>query len=124
MAKSCKRRTKRRSQRGGGLAGNPASAWGWGLGTVGNGWTQFMDSLTLQPNQNSIANQSNNIVPVEKGNTQNMSPKFVGGKRKLKRRGGKRGGNALSQAIVPGSLILMNNALKNFSRNRSRKRRH
>ena len=37
-----KSRTMRRAQRGGDLAGNPASSWGWGLGTVGNGWTQFI----------------------------------------------------------------------------------
>ena len=60
-------RTRRnaKAQRGGDLSGNPASAWGWGLGTVGNGWTQFMNSLTLQPGQNLGTIQSNNIVPVK-----------------------------------------------------------
>lgn len=103
-----KSRTMRRSQRGGDLAGNPPSAWGWGLGTLGNGWTQFMNSMTLQPGQNANTSQSNNIVPV----------KQAGGKR----RRGKRGGNigsVLSQAAVPGALILMNNAL-----GKRRSRRH
>ena len=53
-----------RSQRGGDLAGNPASSWGWVNGTLGNGWTQFMNSLTLQPGQNISTMHSNNIVPV------------------------------------------------------------
>ena len=96
-----KSKTMRRSQRGGELAGNPASAWGWGMGTLGNGWTQFMNSLTVQPGQNS---QSNNIVPV--GTSQN------GGKGRRSR--AKHGGNigsVLSQAAVPAALILMNNAV-------------
>ena len=55
MAKSCKRKCKRHNktmrhrkrnmQRGGELAGNPPSAWGYGLGTMGDGWTQFMNYL-------------------------------------------------------------------------------
>jgi len=155
MVKSCKRKSKRHNkskrhrQRGGELAGNPPSAWGWGLGTMGDGWTQFMDSLTLQSNQNGNMNQSNNIVPVGNASIQSK----VGGK-KRKHRGGNhpmpnsgsmpmsvpvevsmsalpvskpmsggkkrrtRGGNVLAQAIVPGSLILMNNALGKFSRKR------
>lgn len=102
-----KSRTMRRSQRGGDLAGNPPSAWGWGLGTLGNGWTQFMNSMTLQPGQNANTSQSNNIVPVKQS----------GGRRR-----GKRGGNigsVLSQAAVPGALIIMNNAL-----GKRRSRRH
>ena len=160
MVKSCKRKSKRHNkskrhrQRGGELAGNPPSAWGWGLGTMGDGWTQFMDSLTLQSNQNGNMNQSNNIVPVGNASIQSK----VGGKKRKHRGGnhapmsgsmpmpnsgsmsvpvnvsmsalpasnpmsggkkrGKRGGNVLAQAIVPGTLILMNNALGKFSRKR------
>jgi len=160
MVKSCKRKSKRHNkskrhrQRGGELAGNPPSAWGWGLGTMGDGWTQFMDSLTLQSNQNGNMNQSNNIVPVGNASIQSK----VGGKKRKHRGGnhapmsgsmpmpnsgsmsvpvnvsmsalpasnpmsggkkrGKRGGNVLAQAIVPGALILMNNALGKFSRKR------
>jgi hypothetical protein len=69
-----KTKTRRRSQRGGDLAGNPPSAWGYTLGTLGDGWTQFMNSLTLQPGQNLGATQSNNIVPVGGVNAQNSQP--------------------------------------------------
>ncbi len=110
-------KTMRRAQRGGDLAGNPASAWGWTMGTVGNGWTQFMNSLTLQPGQSASAMNSNNIVPVN-NSTQR------GGKRKRQRgkhSGSKHGGNigsVLSQAAVPGALILMNNAFGKGRRTR------
>lgn len=172
MAKSCKRKCKRhnktkrhmkhRMQHGGELAGNPPSAWGYGLGTMGNGFTQFMNALSLQPNQNGNINQSNNIVPVGTvQNNQNM-PTKIGGRRKKYRggnalmsnnqnqipsgsmpvsmpvvpvsmpvsmptsmppkTGGKkrrtRGGNVIAQAIVPASLILMNNAFGKNSRKR------
>ena len=130
--KLVKSRTMRRGQHGGELAGNPPSAWGWGTGTLGNGWTQFMNSLTLQPGQNIGAVQSNNIVPVGNLNAQtsqgnigiNMGGDIpqAGGKRR-RRRGsrGKSGGNVgaiLSQAAVPGALILMNNSLGKRSRRR------
>jgi hypothetical protein len=131
MAKSCKRNCKRhnktkrhmkhRMHRGGELAGNPPSAWGYGLGTMGNGFTQFMNALSLQPNQNGNMNQSNNIVPVGTvQNYQNMPTKIAGGRKKY--RGGKkrrtRGGNVIAQAIVPASLVLMNNAFGKNSRKR------
>ena len=129
-----KSRTMRRGQHGGNLAGNPPSAWGWGLGTLGNGWTQFMNSLSLQPGQNLGAIQSNASVPVGGLNAQtyqgNIGPNMTGnipsnsvggGRRRRGRRGSKRGGNmgvVLSQAAVPGALILMNNALGKRSKHR------
>lgn len=126
-----KSRTMRRSQRGGNLSGNPPSAWGWGLGTLGNGWTQFMNSLTLQPGQNLGAVQSNASVPVGNLNAQNaqgnIGPNMTGdvpqkgGRKRRGRRGSKRGGNlgaVISQAAVPGALIIMNNALGKRSRRR------
>ena len=168
MVKSCKRRCKkhqktmRNRQRGGELGSNPPSSWGWTLGTLGDGWTQFKNSLTLQPGNNNNINQSNNIVPIGKSGFHNMNSK-MGGRRK-KYRGGEhsampsampssmpssmpvsismpvsmpmpmgktggrarsgkscrksRGGNVLAQAIVPASLILMNNALGKYSRSR------
>jgi hypothetical protein len=199
MAKSCKRKCKRhhktmrnrkrRMQRGGELAGNPPSAWGYGLGTMGDGWTQFMNALTLQSNQNGNINQSNDIVPVGTiQNYQNMPTKIAGGRKKYRggnqhtgsmpgpipgpmpgsmpssmpgsmpgsmpssmpgsmpssmpgsmpgsvsmpvsmpvamppKTGGKkrrtRGGNVVAQAIVPASLILMNNAFGKNSRKRN-----
>lgn len=133
--KVMKSRTKRRGQHGGALAGNPPSAWGWGMGTLGNGWTQFMNSLTLQPGQNLGAIQSNDIVPVGDVNAQtsqgNIGPNMTGdipvqsgGKRRrhCKSRA-KRGGNLLAvaeQAVVPVALIAMNNSLGKRSRHRRR----
>ncbi len=115
----------RRMQRGGELAGNPPSSWGWGLGTLGNGWTQFMNTLSVQPGQNLGASQSNAIVPVGNPNAQtsqgNIGPNMNGGSRHRRRRGSKRGGNigaVLSQAAVPGALILMNNTMGKRSRRR------
>ena len=121
-----KSRTMRRSQKGGDLAGNPPSSWGWGMGTLGNGWTQFMNSLTLQPGEN-IATQSGNIsVPVGKLNAMNQQgmigtnlkgdiPKQSGGKkkshRKANKKSSKRGGNLLAvaeQAAAPFALLAMN----------------
>jgi hypothetical protein len=135
MAKhrSHKRRSHSKSRtmrlKGGALAGNPSSAWGWGLGTVGNGWTQFMNSLTLQPGQNLGAVQSNNLVPVGNLNAQtaqgNIGPGMggdvpqSGGKRRRHRRSYKRGGNVLAQAAVPVALIAMSNSM---GRSRSRRR--
>jgi len=100
-------KTMRRAQRGGDLAGNPASSWGWVNGTVGNGWTQFMNSLTLQPGQNLGTVQSNDIVPVNNINAQDSQPSIgtnlqsgipnsVGGRRRRRKSRGKRskkGGN-------------------------------
>lgn len=119
-----KARTMRR-QRGGGLAGNPASAWGWGLGTVGGGWQQFMNSLTLQPGDNLGTIQSNATVPVGNLNAQDSQGMIgtnlrgdipqTGGKRrrnhkrssKRSRRGGSIGA-ALNQAAVPLTLLAAN----------------
>jgi len=106
-----RRRNKTRSQRGGDLGGNPPSAWGFTMGTLGNGWTQFMNSLSVQPGG---ANHGNQLVPVN--GTQS------GGKRRRKR--GKRGGNMLAvaeQAAVPLSLFAMNNV---FGSRRNRGHKH
>ena len=130
-----KSRTMRRMQRGGELSGNPPSAWGWGLGTLGNGWTQFMNTMSLQPGSNLGAVQSNASVPVNNLNAQsaqgNIGPNMGGdipqqGGRKRRGRGrgrcaSKRGGDigaVLSQAAVPGALIIMNNALGKRSKRR------
>jgi hypothetical protein len=138
MAKhSHKRRSKSRSQKGGDLGGNPASAWGWGLGTVGGGWTQFMNSLTLQPGQNLAASQSNNIVPVGNPNAQTSQPGIGpnltgavpqgGGKRRRHRRSVKRGGDigaVISQAAVPGVLLVAQNMYGRRTRKHRASRRH
>lgn len=133
---SSKSKTMRRSQRGGDLAGNPPSSWGWVNGTVGNGWTQFMNSLTLQPGQNLGTSQSNNIVPVGNINAQdaqpgvgtnlkNGIPSTSGGGIRKRRKGrsrSKKGGNLLAvanQAIVPGFLLA---AQQSFGRSRKHKK--
>ena len=123
-----------RRQRGGDLAGNPPSGWGWVNGTVGNGWTQFMNSLTLQPGQNLGTVQSNNIVPVNNINAQDAQPgvgsnlqagipNSVGGKRRRRNKSkAKRGGSwaaILNQATVPGILLA---AQQTFGKTRNNKR--
>ena len=117
-----RRHNETRRQRGGDLGGNPASAWGYTMGTLGNGWTQFMNSLSIQPGG---VNHGNQLVPVNGGT--NMAQ--GGGKRK-KGKKGKRGGNMLAiaeQAAVPLALFAMNNALgsrrRRSSNNKSRRRR-
>ena len=132
---SSKSKTMRRAQRGGDLAGYPASSWGWGMGTLGNGWTQFMNSLTLQPGQNLGTVQSNNIVPVNNINAQDAQPGVganlqggipsVGGSKRRRKSRGKRtkkGGNLLAvanQAIVPGFLLA---AQQTFGKSRKHKK--
>ena len=109
---------KTRSQRGGNIGAYPDSAWGFTMGTLGNGWTQFMNSLTVQPGG---VNQSNNIVPIN-GAT-NMAQK--GGKRRRRGKKGKCGGNLLAvaeQAVVPFALVAMNQSLG--SRRHGNKSRH
>jgi hypothetical protein len=126
---SSRSRTQRRGQQGGGLAGYPASSWGWVNGTLGNGWTQFMNALTLQPGQNAGTSQSNDIVPASNVNAQDQQgiigtnlkgdmPVQNGGKRRntksrskarsRSRSQSKRGGSwmgVVNQAIVPGVLL-------------------
>lgn len=128
-----KRGTRRHRQHGGDLAGNPPSAWGWGLGTLGDGMIQFRNALMLQPGENLGAVQSNAIVPVGNLNAQtnqgNIGPDMkgnipgqAGGKKRKSR--AKHGGNLLAiaeQAAVPVALIAMNNTL-GTRRRRSRRR--
>jgi ATP-dependent Lon protease len=69
-------RKRARTQHGGDLAGNPASSWGWGLGTVGNGWTQFVNAMTLQPGQNLATAQGTQLVPVNNINANREPLRF------------------------------------------------
>ena len=119
-----------RAHRGGDLAGNPPSSWGWGLGTAGNGWTQFMNSLTLQPGQNIAAAKSNDLVPVGNPNANEplQSVKMNGGKKHRSRRTrsrSRRGGNwgaVLNQAAAPLVLLGANQVFgKRTRRHRGRK---
>ena len=78
---SSKQRTQRRSQRGGSWGPYPDSAWGFQLNNLGNGWTQFMNSLSVQPGQNLGTSQSNDIVPVKNINAQDTTKMITGGKK-------------------------------------------
>ena len=106
-----KSKTARRGQNGGNLAGYPPSSWGWVNGTLGNGWNQFMNSLTVQPGQNAGTSQSNNVVPNNNINAQDAQPMLnsnLGGGGLKKRRRGKKGGSwmaVVNQAVVPGTLL-------------------
>ena len=73
---------------------------GWGLNALGNGWTQFINSVTPQ------TNVPPNVQPMKAGNRRRKSVK--------------RGGNAITQAIMPFSLLAMNNILGS----RKRRRKH
>ena len=112
-----------RKQRGGDLAGNPPSAWGWGMGTLGNGWTQFMNSLTVQPGANAATAASNDIVPVKNINANNPpSQQMKGGRRRRGRHTRtRRAGNfgaVISQAAAP---LLLLGAQQTYGKRRSRK---
>jgi hypothetical protein len=84
-------RMSRRSQQGGSQGAYPDSAWGFQMNNLGNGWTQFMNSLSVQPGQNMGTSQSNSIVPVRNINAEDpksmmMSSKGMsGGKKRGKR---------------------------------------
>lgn len=83
---SSKQRTQRRSQRGGSWGPYPDSAWGFQLNNLGNGWTQFMNSLSVQPGQNLGTSQSNDIVPIKNINAQDTTKMITGGKKHRHRR--------------------------------------
>ena len=116
-----RQRSQKRSQRGGLQGSYPDSAWGFQMNNLGDGWTQFTNSLTGNPN-----NQSNVIV-------QNH-PKMMmkAGKRRKCSRGKKGGyfGAVLEQAAVPLALLGAQqyygkkNTRKHQGRNRSFRRRH
>jgi hypothetical protein len=104
-----------RSQKGG------DSAWQWQLNNLGNGWTQFMNSLSLQPGENLGTSQSNSIVPIRNLNAQNSRPvlpqKMTGGRRHKAKKGGNWGA-VIGQAAVPLTLLAMQ---QSYGRNKTRK---
>jgi hypothetical protein len=112
MAKSRRHRHRqrrsrsRRAMRG----GYPDSAWGNVMGKVGDGWTQFQNSLTLQPGENIVSKHNNVIEPTKDINAQAAQPmlksNMTGGKKRRTR--SRRGGywsQVINNAIVPFSLI-------------------
>ena len=122
------RHTKRR-QRGG---DNP-SAWSYVQNIVGNGWDQFQDSLTLQPSENIVSQQSNAIEP--RGNLNAQATQAIPNSQSLsliqsagRRRKGRsrKGGNWMAvanQAIVPVALLGMQNRYKRRGTRASKKLR-
>ena len=86
--------------------GFPASAWGWQLNNLGDGWTQFQNSMTAQPGASGPNSQSNVIV-ANKGLSMPSVSSQNGGRRRAR---GKRGGNwgtVLNQAAVPAAIWAM-----------------
>lgn len=122
-----KKQSSSRKQKGG------DSAWQYVASQVGDGWTQFQNALTLQPGQNLGTQQSNNIVQIGNKNVQdsqrfvgpNLNKTMSGGRRRgtirVKKEKGKKGGNVgaiVGNAIVPFSLVGLNNF---FGKRKTRK---
>jgi hypothetical protein len=113
-----KSKSRNRSQKGGGAL--PPSAWGNVLETAGNGWQQFMNTLSLNnPSQSNVLALQNT----------SRSGNNVGNTRTMKGGRSRRGGNlvpVLNQAAVPLTLLAMNQYAKRkhkSSKRRSFKRR-
>ena len=81
-----RQRTQRRSQSGGSWGNYPDSAWGYQMNNLGNGWAQFMNSLSVQPGHNLGTSQSNNIVSVNSVNAQDTTKMLTGGKKHRNKR--------------------------------------
>jgi hypothetical protein len=103
-ARHSRKRRHSRRQKGG------QSAWEGMLKTVGDGNTQWNNALMTKPDQNMVAKQSNNVVPLNNPNfgtgpIPNLSQ--MGGKKRSKK-GGKKGGflgSVFNQALVPFTLL-------------------
>lgn len=100
----------RKQQGGSGMA--PPSAWGSVFNTYGNGWTQFLNALTLQPGANAGSSGSNDLVPIGKANANDPGVSILkqsGGKKKRSGKSKKGGflgiGALLEQAVVPFGLL-------------------
>jgi len=100
----------RKQQGGNGMA--PPSAWGSVFNTYGNGWTQFMNALTLQPGANAGSMGSNDLVPIGKVNANDPGSSILkqsGGKKRRSGKSKKGGflgiGALLEQAVVPFGLL-------------------
>lgn len=112
--KTNKIRTKKRKQSGGNLPGGfPDSSWGWGISVSGNGWQQFMNTLTTPPSQgNALPGTVGPVPPVAPQPPTSINNKSGGKRRKQinnkRRKSVKKGGYlgaALNQAIVPLTLL-------------------
>jgi hypothetical protein len=78
------KRSSTRKHRGG--ASYPPSAWGFQMGNLGDGWTQFTNALTLKAGDNVGSVQSNEIVPIKNLTAEDaqpmLKPNMSGGMRK------------------------------------------
>ena len=119
------RRTRKMmsSQQGGNA---PDSAWGYVMNTVGDGWTQFMDTFSIQPGENAGAMNSNQLVSIKNPNINDPSSsmlKQTGGSKRRKGKGKKGGflgvGAVLEQAVVPFGLLAMQQSYKSKRAKRS-----
>ena len=112
-------KSKTMKQHGGDLGGNPPSAWGYMLGTVGNGPQQFYNTFIRS------TTQSNDILPLggaSSSSQPSIGANLTGGKI---RRQSKRGGNlgaVLAQSAVPGTLFLLNQSAKSRKRSKHNRR--
>jgi hypothetical protein len=108
---------RKKTQKAG--SGYIPSAWDWMLKTVGSGNTQFNNTFRLTPGDNTTTDQSNDIVAVKNST-------MKGGRRKHKHtyKKGKKGGNFISQAIVPLSLFGLLKAYPKKHSAKHHKRRH
>jgi hypothetical protein len=103
------------------------SAWQNVMNTVGDGMTQFRNSLMINPQQNIAAVQSNDVVPISNPNAQiselpNLQNGMNGGKRR--RRHHKKGGfwgSLLNEALVPFSLLGLQQV---YGKPKTRKAKH
>ena len=130
--KNMKRGTMKR-QRGGSATNaapvsvdNSDSGWNYTMKTVGDGWTQMMNSLTLNPAQSPAAAASTALVPIANPNA-NVPNLYKGGRKRGVKGRGRRGGilgvgAVLEQAIVPLGLFGLQHT---YGKNRrSHKTRH
>ena len=123
-SRSSRRTRKMMSSQQGGNA--PDSAWGYVMNTVGDGWTQFMDTFSVQPGENAGAMNSNQLVSIKNPNINDPSNtilKQAGGKRRKGK--GKKGGflgvgAVLEQAVVPFGLLAIQQSYGNKSKRAKR----
>jgi hypothetical protein len=118
-----RQRSQKRSQSGGDAAS-------WQLNNLGNGWTQFMNTFSLQPGS---TNQSNNIVPnhPQRGGKKNgvMRQAQMRQRQMMQGKTGGYFGPILEKAMVPLALLGAqqfygkNHSRRNNGRNKSFKRR-
>lgn len=88
--------------------GMPASAWGWQLNNLGDGWTQFMNSMKGTTQSNVIVPNSSPVpAPAPPGAPTPDAPKQAGGRRRARTKRGGNWGTVIGQAAVPAAIWTM-----------------